>query len=44
LSSQALSIVIPAKAGIHRPTFAKVAEWIPTFVGMTAQHIEPIVD
>ena len=29
------SLVIPAKAGIHRADIEAVAGWIPTFAGMT---------
>jgi hypothetical protein len=28
-------IVIPAKAGIHRPDAAAAEAWIPAFAGMT---------
>jgi hypothetical protein len=28
--------VIPAKAGIHRPTDKAVEKWTPAFTGMTA--------
>jgi len=34
------TIVIPAKAGIHRATGGAADKWIPAFAGMTIRDVE----
>jgi hypothetical protein len=33
-----LSLVIPAKAGIHLDLFISMEKWIPAFAGMTTER------